>query len=648
MGIVATKPFGRLPALVAGGCLWLTLAVPALAEESAPERVRDLRYGWVLYNYHQGQAFDALTQLAVAKQKGGIQGHGDHPALVEGGLLLSYGMTREAGDLFRALLGEDGAGSALAPETRNQAWFYLGKVLYLEADYDRATVNLERVDGKVLEASEPELHEEWLYLRARLANPSATERDLGAGKSPKDQLDPDTIWAHYLTYNAAMAELTGEGADAAAGTLVDLISRMESQDPSSPELEQEHQALVEKSRLSLARIYLDDGRFDQALAVLEALPVDGPFSDRALFEYAIAAAGQGDMRRALNAIEALSERELFSPWLQQVPYARGYLLEEMDRPREALSAFQEAANHYETLDAELSKARAALTENTLMARLSFQRDGDDRMTDAYGRLRVMPGDFGLSELLATESFQQALSELHELYRMADFLDDWQQQLASFEVMLDTRNQQRTARIAETRAALRRQEADKWAAEHDRLSREIGSALAREDHEFFMTGDQKALKAKLQGVAETLAALPDDDRTARQRAQFRRMQAYFDWVIVDDYGVNRWAAQKQLRELDSAMAVFRDQRQTIEALMAQDQQHRLLSDRLAAREAELAALREELDVALSDARGRLMARVDQALVERRKQLRGYLVASRHAQARLADRLYQLENGPGGGS
>lgn len=646
-GILARKR----SAWVAVSCLWLMASTPGWADEPAPERVQDLRYGWVLYNYHQGQAFDALTQLSVASEQGGIQGHGDHPALVEGGLLLSYGMTREAGELFTRLLGDDGKGSALSPEVRNQAWFYLGKVLYLEADYQLAQANLNRVDGATLEISEPGLYQEWLYLRVRLAEQLASQSDPDAIGQFRDQLDPNVIWAHYLTYNTAMAELADGNGEAAIATLAELIRQMEAEAGDSSENNAgdnaEQQALMEKSRLSLARIYLANGRFDEAFRALELLSAEGAFSERALFEYAVAAAGQGEMARALNAVNVLSSRQLFSPWLQQVPYARGYLLEQMERPAEALAAFREAADRYERLEAELVAARTALTEDSLMARLEFQQDGDGKMTDAYGRLKVMPSDFGLSEILATESFQQALSELHDLYRMQAFLDDWQQQLASFELMLETRQLQRTARIKATRQALAQQQADQWAAEHQQYQQQITEALAREDYEFFMTAEQKQLKIRLERVAESLAALPNDERTQSQRAQYRRMQAHFDWLIVDDYGVNRWAPQRQLRELDTAMAEFRSQRQTIETLMADDKQHQRLSDRLTAREMELTSLRQELDLALSEARGRLMARVDQALLDQREQLRGYRVASRHAQARLADSLYQLQSRQGAG-
>lgn len=192
-------------------------------------------------------------------------------------------------------------------------------MLYLEADYQLAEANLNRVDGATLETSEPGLYQEWLYLQARLAEQLASQPDPDAIGQFRDQLDPNAIWAHYLTYNTAMAELADGNAEAAIATLAELIRQMEAEAGDSSEDSPEQQALMEKSRLSLARIYLANGRFDEAFRTLELLSAEGPFSDRALFEYAVAAAGQGEMARALNAVNVLSSRQLFSPGCNRCP-----------------------------------------------------------------------------------------------------------------------------------------------------------------------------------------------------------------------------------------------------------------------------------------------------------------------------------------
>lgn len=646
MGLTVIKPFRARPVLFTGALLWLTMIAPAQADEPQPERAQDLRYGWVLYEYHQGNAFEALTQLAVAREQGGIDGHGDHPAVVEGGLMLSWGMTREASRLFTELLGADGAGSTLSPDVRNQAWFYLGKVFYLQGDHGLASENLERVDGDTLAEANHDLFREWIYLRARLAMMSSRTGDESELASLQAQLEDTDIWSLYLRYNSAVSALAAGDAVTAEAELQALIAII-GQSTDSAEPEAERQGLLGRARLSLARLYLRDNQFDGALEVLGNMPLTGLFADQALFDYAVAAAGQGRPERALDALDTLSNRDLFLPWRQQVPFARAYVLEQMNRAQQALPAFKQAADHYQARIEELDDIRNRLTEETLMAQLDFSRDSDGILTDSYGRLRVQPVDFGMAEVLASETFQQALAELNELYRMQSFVAERQSRFESFRVMLETREQQRQVRIAQTRRALENQQADQWQQLHQEFSEKISEALTEEDAGFFMTSKQKALRDKLDEVEETLAGLPDDATTASQRATYQRMRAYFDWWIADDYGVNRWAAQKQLRELNREMDRFQAQRQRVETLMADDARHAELARRIAASERELATLGEEIADALGNARQALLSQVDSMLVAQQEELNGYLLASRHAQARLADQLFRASQNAGAG-
>ena len=646
MGLTVIKPFRTRSVLFTGALLWLTMVAPAQADEPGPERAKDLRYGWALYEYHQGNVFEALTQLAVAREQGGIEGHGDHPALVEGGLMLSWGMTREASKLFTELLGSDGAGSTLSPDVRNQAWFYLGKVFFLEGNRELAGENLERVDAEALAEANHDLFREWVYLRARVAMMSSRIEDESKLTSLKEQLEDTDIWSLYLQYNSAVAALDAGDVATAEAELQTLIAIIQqSADSAKPEAERE--GLLDRARLSLARLYLRDDRFDAALEILGDMPLNGVFADQALFDYAVAAAGQGRPDRALDALDTLSNRNLFLPWRQQVPFARAYVLEQMSRPQRALSAFKQAADLYQARIKELDNIRNELSEQSLMAQLDFTRDSDGILTDSYGRLRVQPSDFGMAEVLASETFQQALAELNELYQMQSFIAERQSRFESFRIMLETREQQRQVRIAETRRALESQQANQWQTLHEEFRETIATALAEDDAQFFMTAEQKALRDKLNEVEETLAGLPDDATTASQRETYRRMRAYFDWWIADDYGVNRWAAQKQLRELDREMQHFQAQRQRVETLMSDDDRHAELVRRISASESELATLGQEVAVALSSARRILLSQVDSMLVDQQEELNGYLVASRHAQARLADQLFRRSQNPGAG-
>ena len=651
---------GAPAGLTLAGTLAALLHGPVAVGDELPQRASDPAYGVALYEYYQGNAFEALTRLNVASAEGGIDGHGDHPALVEGGLMLSYGMTHEAGALFRELLDEN---AAVAPGTRNQAWFYLGKVFYLEQDSIAARDALERVDDELLQAESDELYHEWLYLRGQLALSGTAGTSGETVDELIDSLPESSPWRAYLHYNQAVGMLSEGQTEEAMDALASLDSLLGELPEFEPPLANEMSALRERVKLSIGRLHLSRGDFAGAMASLEQIALDGVFSDQALFDYAVAASREGKAGLALQALNTLQQRPLFTPWLQQVPYARGFLFEQMDRQQQALQAYREAASHYQSLSTRLSDEREQLTEARLIEALRFVREGDSPgqpgsmdaemvrpepgettvLTDAYGRVKVRPGDYSLAGLLATESFQLSLRDLHELYRLRDSLGQWQTQLESFDIMLETRAQQREQRIRETRDALDALNADQWLARQAEYRSAIEDALAREDLRFFMTQEQHELADRLAQVEKTLSQLPEDESTRKQRETFQRMNAYFNWRIADDYAVNRWAAEKQLRELDRAMEVFVDQRALIEQEMASGGENQALAARVEARQAALQRLQGELDKALSAARTELFTLVDTELQQQSQEVQGYLRATRHAAARLADTLFLGRNG-----
>jgi len=98
-------------------------------QDALKKRVVDLRYGNALYHFFQGEELQALTELMLAHKHGGIQGHGDNPAIMQAGISLAYGMADDAQALFLELLDQN------RPEhVRNAAWYYLARLHYLRAN----------------------------------------------------------------------------------------------------------------------------------------------------------------------------------------------------------------------------------------------------------------------------------------------------------------------------------------------------------------------------------------------------------------------------------------------------------------------------------------------------------------------------------
>jgi len=620
------------------------------AQEISPARAQDLKYGAVLYEYYQGHAFEALSALNVAKLRKSFDGHGDHPALVEGGLMLSYGMTHEAKNIFESLL-VDGAQVSLT--SRNQAWFYLGKVLMLEQDYHGALDALERVDLSVLQSQKPELYYEWRYLKGQLALKTAqgnTELNAQILALPKGN-----VWQFYLRYNQALKTLSEQEYTLAISYLNLLIRDMNKVSHADQQIQAEVNALKAQCRLSLGQLYLHQHKPEQALEVLKEISKESVFSDQALFTYSIAASQLEKFGIALEALNILKERTLFTPWLQQVPYALGYLYEQLGEQELALHAYRAAAKHYENLGKQLDKEHQEINEQKILEALSLQEKslaqdwlteeqiplaiGRERVAnDAYGYLKVEPDDFNYATLLAGEVFQLGLRDLHELYKLKFSLARWEQQLDSFDSMMQTRRQSRAHRIQSTQNAIQSQNAEQWITQKAAMTSRISQEVKANNSAFFMDEEQREYQEIIVGMQANLAALPGGEEKAEFSKKIKRIQAYFSWWIDDRYSINRWAAQKQLRGLARELDQFKQYHAKLKQHIVSDKVNQTFQTRIEDGRSRLATLKTELKTNLELARVNLLQLVKAELSRQRAETQDYLLAAREAQARLSDVLY----------
>ncbi len=244
--------------------------------------------------------------------------------------------------------------------------------------------------------------------------------EMPLGVQTQIQSRPDQFLSSwYRRYNQAVQLLVEGDVQEAMDDLTALIGQavLEADTDIPPETADELSALEQQARLSLGRLHMGQGDFEQAMAVLEDIPLDGLLSDPALFEYAVAATRQGQYGLAVQALETLQNRPLFTPWRQQVPYAKALNLEQMNQPEAALRAYRDAAEQYHRVDQHLLHRQSNLTEEWLMKALEFSQ------------VQVWPQDFSLAELIAQDPFQLALRNLHDLYRLEAALEPFREQLA---------------------------------------------------------------------------------------------------------------------------------------------------------------------------------------------------------------------------
>jgi len=189
-----------------------SLAGAALAAEPPNGLVKDPHYGDSLFHFYQEQYFSSVTGLMVSQHFNRVPQHADEAEVLRGGLLLSYGLHREAGEIFAQLI-EKGA----SPAVRDRAWFYLAKIRYQRGFIAEAEAAIGRVEKNL----PPDLEEERALLQANLLMARA---DYAGAVAVLDGLTKSSGAQLYARYNLGIA-LVRSGASERGVALLDEVGK---------------------------------------------------------------------------------------------------------------------------------------------------------------------------------------------------------------------------------------------------------------------------------------------------------------------------------------------------------------------------------------------------------------------------------------
>src|SRR5207344_1127059 len=139
-------------------CLGLCASASA-AEAPKPHVIVDPHYGDTLFQFFQDRYFTAITGLMTSQHFNRVAQHADEAEVLRGGMLLSYGMHKEAGEIFTQLI-EKGA----SPPVRDRAWYYLAKIRYQRGFIDQAEDAMIRIENHL----PPDMQEDRALLQAQL------------------------------------------------------------------------------------------------------------------------------------------------------------------------------------------------------------------------------------------------------------------------------------------------------------------------------------------------------------------------------------------------------------------------------------------------------------------------------------------------
>lgn len=609
----------------------------AQAAEPAPEAKRPVlapHYGDTLFYFYQDKYFSAVTGLMVSQNFQRMSPHDDDSEILRGGLLLSYGMHREAGQIFARLI-ERGA----PPSVRDRAWYFLAKIRWQRGLHAEAEEAIARIGGKLpapLEEDRGLLHANLLMARGEFAGAANLLRGMTDVTNPKNPSQA----SYYARYNLGVA-LVKSGDVAGGSTLLDEVGRMPITDRVATE---EQRSLRDRANVALGFAALQDGRGDDARKVLERVRLQSLHANKALLGFGWAAAAAKQPDQALVPWTELAGRSVSDAAVLEAKIALPYAYAELGAYGQALEGYEGAVSQFDAEQGALRESIEAIRSGKLVEGLDKRNPGEEMgWFWNLAELPEMPHAGHLTQVLAQHDFQESFKNYRDLLFLGRNLAQWRDSLAAYRDMLVERRKAFAERLPATQSGAQgtapvlaelKQRRASLAAELERVQR---------DHEVIAFADPKqdALLQRLASVQAALKAHGADPEVAKLTDKVRLLSGALAWQLAQDFPSRLWIAQKALRDADEQIAQAEGRVATVLAAQ-RDEPARFdaFARRIDALEAQLntliprvASLTGEQQQAVQGIAVAELSRAQQRLAEYQTQAR-FALAQLHDRANLA--------------
>jgi hypothetical protein len=474
--------------------------------------------------------------------------HADEAEVLRGGLLLSYGLHREAGEIFAQLI-EKGAPASV----RDRAWFYLAKIRYQRGFYAEAEDAIGRIGDKLpadLQEERGLLHANLLLARADYASAAGLLNGFLADKKAP---------SFFTRYNLGVA-LIRSGEIERGSALLDELGR-------APAENEEQRSLRDKANVALGFAALQDKRPEVARTVLERVRLQSLSANKALLGFGWASAVLKEPKKALVPWMELATRDASDSAVLEARIAVPYAYAELGAYGQALEGYNEAIAAFERESKALDESVAAIRAGKLLTGLLERNPGEEMgWFWNIGELPEMPHGGHLAQVLAQHSFQEAFKNYRDLQFLSKNLQDWQDNLGVYGHMLDNRRQAYAKRLPEVRSKAGAIDLDALQKRRDEAAAELARVEAEADGRAFLDARQRDLVERLEGVQAVLRATGNDPAFAAQRERARLAAGALTWELAIQFPARAWDAKKNLTQIDGHLAHARK----LEGALAQAQ------------------------------------------------------------------------------
>ena len=598
----------------------------ATPEAATPNLVQDPHYGDTLFHFFKGRYFTAVTGLMVSQHFERVSSHADEAEVLRGGLLLSYGLHREAGEIFAKLI-EKGS----SPAVRDRAWFYLAKIRYQRGFLPEA----EQAVDQVAQNLPPDLEEERGLLKANLL---MARGDYASAVTSLQGLAKGSGTAGaYSRFNLGVAMI--RNGDLEGGSkLLDELGR-------TPAANEEYRSLRDKANVALGFAALQAERPDDARRALERVRLQGVQSNKALLGFGWAAAALKDPKLALVPWIELAGRDAGDSAVLEARIAVPYALSELGAYGQSLDSYNDAITAFDKEGGSLNESIAAIRAGRLLAGLLESNPGEEMgWFWKIDELPEMPHANHLTQVLAQHDFQEGFKNYRDLRFLTRNLEHWKDNLGVFDDMLANRRQAFAERLPKIISKAGESGLTAVQQRGEAVIKEVARVAAETDSKALADAKQRDLRARIENSRATLAAPGAEADAPGAQERLRRVSGALTWQLAQQYPARLWDATKAVGVIQTQLT---EAAQHDAALVQAQRDEPVRFERLAVRIKELDARIQALIprvAALSRDQEQAVQGLAVAELDRQKErLAVYATQARFAVAQIYDRATSTKEG-----
>ncbi len=619
---LSLRPLGvALAAATLLACSAASAAPPRPWPVPANEKARPVEapyYGDALFHFFQDRYFTSITTLMASQHFDRVVAHRDEAEILRGGMLLSYGLHKEAGEIFARLI-EQGA----SPAVRDRAWFYLAKIRYQRGFLAEAEDAMARIENNL----PPALAEDRLLLQSNLM---MARGDYAGAAELLQGVAKDSPIGQYARYNLGVA-LVKSGQEEAGSKLLDEIGL-------APAADEEMRSLRDRANVALGFSALQAGQADVARRSLQRVRLEGLQANKALLGFGWAAAELKEPKLALVPWLELANRDASDAAVLEARIAIPYAYAELGAYGEATEQYNAAIAAYDSEGGRLDESIAAIRDGKLLDGL-IERNPGEEMGWFWNirELPQMPYASHLTQVMAGHEFQEAFKNWRDLRFLATNLKDWEDKLGVFGDMLDNRRRAYAERLPAVQAQARAVNIQALQQRRDAVAADVERALREQDPQAFANVKDRELLDLIDGVRQGLKDVSDAAEAQRLRERTRLVAGALEWRLTQEYAARSWDAQKDMKTIDTELALAREREAAVaRAQVEEPARHEAFAKRIAELSARIQALIPRV-AALSGEQGKEVQELAVAELARQKdRLTVYSQQARFAVAQMYDR------------